>query len=50
MFGYPAMFVGGNLVTGLFAQRWMIRLPDDDRAESSPCQAPVRSSRWREGP
>ena len=33
MFGYPAMFVGGNLVTGLFAQRWMIRLPDDDRAE-----------------
>ena len=31
MFGYPALFVGGNLVTGLFAQRWMIRLPDDDR-------------------
>ena len=33
MFGYPALFVGGNLVTGLFAQTWMIRLPDDDRAE-----------------
>ena len=32
MFGYPALFVGGNLVTGLFADRWMIRLPDDDRA------------------
>ena len=32
MFGYPALFVGGNLVTGLFAQKWMIRLPDDDRA------------------
>ena len=31
MFGYPALFVGGNLITGLFAQRWMIRLPDDDR-------------------
>ena len=31
MFGYPALFVGGNLVTGLFAQKWMIRLPDDDR-------------------
>jgi TfoX/Sxy family transcriptional regulator of competence genes len=31
MFGYPALFVGGNLVTGLFAQRWMIRLPDADR-------------------
>ena len=33
MFGYPALFVGGNLVTGLFAQQWMIRLPDHDRAE-----------------
>jgi TfoX/Sxy family transcriptional regulator of competence genes len=30
MFGYPALFVGGHLVTGLFADRWMIRLPDDD--------------------
>lgn len=33
MFGYPALFTGGNLVTGLFADRWMIRLPDPDRAE-----------------
>jgi len=33
MFGYPALFVGGNLTTGLFRDRWMIRLPDDDRAE-----------------
>jgi hypothetical protein len=32
MFGYPALFVGGNLVTGLFAESWMIRLPDEDRA------------------
>lgn len=31
MFGYPALFVGGNLVTGLFAEQWMIRLPDADR-------------------
>ena len=31
MFGYPALFVGGNLVTGLFARSWMIRLGDDDR-------------------
>ena len=31
MFGYPALFVGGNLVTGLFAQTWMIRLSHDDR-------------------
>jgi TfoX/Sxy family transcriptional regulator of competence genes len=33
MFGYPAMFVGGNLVTGLFADTWMIRLPENDLAE-----------------
>jgi hypothetical protein len=32
MFGYPALFVGGNLVTGLFADRWMIRLSPDDLA------------------
>jgi len=31
MFGYPALFLGGNLVTGLFADRWMIRLSDADR-------------------
>ena len=42
MFGYPALFVGGNLVTGLFADRWMIRLGDEDRAEllSLPGAAP----------
>ncbi len=33
MFGYPALFVGGNLVTGLFASSWMIRLPADAGAE-----------------
>jgi len=33
MFGYRALFVGGNLVTGLFASSWMIRLPDDARSE-----------------
>jgi hypothetical protein len=27
------MFVGGNLVTGLFADRWMIRLPPGDLTE-----------------
>jgi len=30
MFGYPALFVGGNLVTGLFADSWMIRLGESD--------------------
>lgn len=33
MFGYPALFVGGNLVTSLFASDWTVRLPDDERAE-----------------
>jgi TfoX/Sxy family transcriptional regulator of competence genes len=33
MFGYPALFVGGNLVTGLFADSWMIRLGDADLAD-----------------
>lgn len=33
MFGYPALFVDGNLVTGLFADSWMIRLAEDDLAE-----------------
>lgn len=28
MFGYPALFVGGNLVTGLYEASWMIRLPE----------------------
>jgi TfoX/Sxy family transcriptional regulator of competence genes len=33
MFGYPALFVGGNLVTGLFAESWMIRLSPADLDE-----------------
>jgi TfoX N-terminal domain len=28
MFGYPAAFVGGNMATGLFADSWIVRLPD----------------------
>jgi hypothetical protein len=28
MFGYPAAFVGGNLATSLFAERWVVRLPE----------------------
>ncbi len=32
MFGYPACFVNGNLFTSLFRDRWVVRLPDDDRA------------------
>ncbi len=33
MFGYPAFFVGGNLVSGLYEDSWMVRLPDDALAE-----------------
>lgn len=33
MFGYPAAFLNGHLFTGLFADRWFVRLPDDARAE-----------------
>ena len=28
MFGYPAAFVGGNMATGLFAEHWVVRLPE----------------------
>ncbi len=31
MFGYPAVFVGGNLVTSLHETRWIVRLPENDR-------------------
>ena len=34
MFGEAAGFVNGNLVTGLHAGRWFVRLPDADRAEA----------------
>lgn len=33
MFGFPAAFVNGNLFTGLFQDRWFVRLPDDALAE-----------------
>ena len=33
MFGYPALFVGGNLATGLFADTWMVRLATADLEE-----------------
>jgi TfoX/Sxy family transcriptional regulator of competence genes len=33
MFGNPSLFVGGNLVTGLFEDGWMVRLAEPDLAE-----------------
>ena len=32
MFGYPCLFVGGNLATGLFEDRWQVRLAASDTA------------------
>jgi TfoX/Sxy family transcriptional regulator of competence genes len=29
MFGYPALFAGGNFATGLFEDRWVVRLGED---------------------
>src|SRR5690349_13681542 len=34
MFGYPALFVGGNYATGLFRDRWVVRLSEADVAEA----------------
>jgi TfoX/Sxy family transcriptional regulator of competence genes len=33
MFGYPAGFVGGNMVTGLHQDAWIVRLPEDERRQ-----------------
>lgn len=33
MFGYPCLFVGGNMVTGLHASAWFVRLDEPNRAE-----------------
>jgi TfoX/Sxy family transcriptional regulator of competence genes len=33
MFGYPAVFVGGNLVSGLYESSWFVRLDEPRQAE-----------------
>jgi len=33
MFGYPAAFANGHLVTSLYETRWIVRLPEDGIAE-----------------
>jgi TfoX/Sxy family transcriptional regulator of competence genes len=35
MFGYPAAFLNGNLFTGLFADRWFVRLSEEDGRQLS---------------
>jgi len=34
MFGYPAAFIGGNMATGLFHDRWIVRLPESELADA----------------
>ena len=31
MFGYPCAWIGGNMLTGLFAQDWWVHLAEPDR-------------------
>ena len=31
MFGYPCAWIGGNMLTGLFAQDWWVHLSEPDR-------------------
>ena len=33
MFGYPAAFIGGNMVTSLHQESWIVRLSEAERAE-----------------
>ena len=41
MFGYPAAFIGGNMVTGLHQSNWVVRLRDDQRDEAMAAGATV---------
>ena len=45
MFGYPAAFVGGHMVTGLHQRDWVVRLPEDQqeaaRAEGATAFEPM---------
>ena len=31
MFGYPCAWIAGNMVSGLFAEDWWVRLSEEDR-------------------
>jgi hypothetical protein len=43
MFGYPAGFIGGNMVTGLHQESWIVRLPDTARGWVARAAAHVRT-------
>ena len=44
-FGYPCLYVGGNMVTGLFKDAWHVRLGGAEQAEALALDgaAPVRA-------
>lgn len=31
MFGYPCAWIGGNMLSGLFAEQWWVRVSEPDR-------------------
>jgi TfoX/Sxy family transcriptional regulator of competence genes len=41
-FGYPCLYVGGNMISGLFASRWHVKLGPEERQalEAIPGAAP----------
>ena len=44
-FGYPCLYVGGNMVSGLFESSWHVKLGPDERRSSRRSRAAHRSSR-----
>ena len=44
-FGYPCLYVGGNMVSGLFESRWHVKLGPEERARarSDPGERTVRA-------
>ncbi len=48
-FGYPCLYVGGNMVSGLFESSWHVKLGPDERRELEAIPGAARSSRCRAG-
>ena len=48
-FGYPCLYVGGNMVSGLFESSWHVKLGPEETASSRRSRAPHRSIRCPAG-
>src|SRR6476660_2229424 len=48
-FGYPCLYVGGNMISGLFDDRWHVKLGPDERRglEAIPGATPVEPAPGR---